>query len=184
MRENYVFPSTIKSLVLTHTKHHITSKNMVVLTNENSLYLIEHQFYSARRPKAQKINPEDVKRSLTDEVEEEDPNKPPSLKEKELPPYEGILQLKETNFLTYGTSLNNLQMLKSFSTNLESTSQVLAFGHDLFFIRLAPEKTYDRLTDQINVLYIALAIVAGLVVYTLSHGYIDSKKRKQKFLMS
>jgi len=167
---------------MTQTKHHITGKNLVLLTQENGLYLLEPQMYSARRPQLK----EEAKTVTFSEQEEEDSgvDKMQLLKDPAMPLYDGQIPLKETSFFSYGAPLRNLQFLYSFPTNLESTAQVIAFGHDMFFARLAPEHTYDRLTDQVNILYVFIGIVVGLIVYNVSKSYIDAKKLVEKFILA
>lgn len=147
VQETYVFPLVIKGLTLTQTANHITSKALIVITNNNHLYNIESNLYSARRPHTNM--PQAAPKLTLDDAEEgeEEPSKELQLKTAELPPYDALLPLKETKYVSHGLKLNGLDKIISFNTNLESTSQILAFGHDIFCARISPENTFDRLTD-------------------------------------
>lgn len=50
VQESYVLPFNVKGLALTQTVHHITGKNLVVITNNNLVYQIDHNLFTARRP--------------------------------------------------------------------------------------------------------------------------------------
>lgn len=101
-KENYQFPQQIKSLTLTQTKSHITGKNLVLLTADDSLYMLEYAQFSARRPQTGKVG--EVK--FDDDEEDDEESKAVQLKIKEMPPYDGVIPLKETKYLTYGLPLN------------------------------------------------------------------------------
>jgi hypothetical protein len=59
--------------------------------------------------------------------------------------------------------LVDLRKLYAFSTRLESTTAVLATGHDIFFARIAPEGNFDRLHENFKGV-ILLGVVGGLMV--------------------
>ena len=42
VQESYVLPFTVKAMALTQTLHHITGKNLVVLTHNGLLYQIDN----------------------------------------------------------------------------------------------------------------------------------------------
>ena len=78
--------------------------------------------------------------------------------------------------------LVDLRKLYTFSTRLESTTAILATGHDIFFARIAPEGSFDRLHENFKGV-ILLAVVAGLMaaLYAVS-AYTKSKDLKETFL--
>jgi hypothetical protein len=61
------------------------------------------------------------------------------LKNKELPPYDAVIPIISTKYISYGLNLLHLKEIKAFPTRLESTSQVLTYGFDVFFMRISPE---------------------------------------------
>jgi hypothetical protein len=68
-----------------------------------------------------------------------------NVKSKEFPPYDGVIPHINAKFISYEVDLANLKNLITFSTKLESTSGVLAYGHDIFFMRVNPEGSFDAL---------------------------------------
>jgi hypothetical protein len=165
---------------------------MILVTQNDNVYLLDAMMFSPRRPipagmkqEEIKLNLETEKTSIFGELEEDVPlSAELLLKTADLPPYDGVLPLKENKFISHGVKLNGIHSIHSFSSNLESTTQIIAFGHDMFYVRIAPEQTFDRLTDQINVTYVLLAIVCGFGIYFGTKGIIESKKKREQFLLS
>jgi len=48
--ETYVLPFGVKAIDLSDTVHHISSNTLIFVTNDNRIYTLKDQFYSARRP--------------------------------------------------------------------------------------------------------------------------------------
>lgn len=111
VKENYQFPLRIENLTLTQTKNHITGKNLVFITQEYGLYMLEYVWFTARRPQQkEQVKTSEMKFSTMNEENEEDEeeNKMIMLKDPALPLYDGQIPLKDTNFLSYGQSLKGL----------------------------------------------------------------------------
>ena len=174
-----MLPFSVKSMALTQTLHHITGKNLIVLTNNGQLYQIDNQLFSARRPHTDTLvlgekAPEDVKK----------PDHPSAiitssdLKVKELPAYDAVLPVISTKYLSYGLPLVNLSHIKTFPTRLESTTQLLSFGFDVFFVRISPGETaFDLLQESFNYTLLFL-FIAGLALATvLVRNYSVKTKR-------
>jgi hypothetical protein len=128
----------IKSIVLTQTQHHITGKNLVAITKNNQVYQIDNQFFSARRPHSDNM-------VLSKDDDKKEGEKQIDLKNAELPPYDAVIPYIPTKYLTYDLNLIGLKDVKAFPTRLESTTQVLAYGFDIFFMRVSPENNFDLL---------------------------------------
>ena len=76
-----------------------------------------------------------------------------------------------------------MDKLRTFSTRLESTSQVLSYGHDLFLARISPDKKYDMIDEEFNYALL-FAAIAGLIVATFAlRKFMKSKADRQKFLL-
>jgi ER membrane protein complex subunit 1 len=78
--------------------------------------------------------------------------------------------------------LIGLQKLISFTTRLESTSQVFAYGHDLFLARIMPDNGYDLLDESFS--YVGLfAFIILLIVgdFALSR-YLKTLATQKAFL--
>ena len=61
--QSYIMPFGIKAMSLTETAHHITGRNLVLVTTENKVTTLKEQQYSARRPDPPKpdVTPTSVK---------------------------------------------------------------------------------------------------------------------------
>jgi len=184
VQESYVLPFTVKAMALTQTLHHITGKNLVVLTHNGLLYQIDNALFSARRPHTDNL--------VLGEKSVEEPKKADhptaiirasDLKVKELPPYDAVIPIISTKYISYGLPLVNMKDIKTFPTRLESTTQVLSIGFDLFFTRLSPETTFDLLQESFN--YTLLFVfIAGLALATvLVRNYAIKTKRENAFLI-
>ena len=76
--ETYILPTSIKSIGITETKHHITGKSLLCITEDNKVYTIKDTLFSARRP----YPPEekDFMTKLKEEIDDVDKVKPIKLK--------------------------------------------------------------------------------------------------------
>ena len=173
----------MKGLALTQTVHHITGKNLVVITSNNQVYQIDHNLFTARRP-----HPENLQLSSN---QVEDPKKvneaqlltSADLKSKELPPYDAVIPVFPTKHLSYGAHLVDLREVKAFPTRLESTTQVLVYGFDVFYMRMSPENNFDLLQEYFNYTLLFVFIVGlGLATYMVRAHYTKTK-RQNAFLM-
>eukprot|EP00347_Sterkiella_histriomuscorum_P017346 403349738 len=182
MQETYILPYNVKSIVLTQTLHHITGKNLVVITHPgNQVYQISHNFFSARRP-----HPENM--ALIGGIQETPDTKKDGpavvqIKDAERPPYDAVIPVDQTKYLSYGLNLIDLREIKAFPTRLESTTQVLAYGFDIFFTRVSPENNFDLLQENFSYALLFL-FIAGLAVATMFiKGHVNKKTRNANFLM-
>ena len=88
-----------------------------------------------------------------------------------------------TKYLSYELHLVDLNEIKAFPTRLESTTQILAYGFDIFFIRVSPENNFDLLQENFN-FSILFLVIAGLVVALIVlKKYVKQTTDKANFLM-
>lgn len=106
------------------------------------------------------------------------------LKDTTKPPYDAVIPIESTKYLSYGLDLTDLQEIKAFPTRLESTSQVLAYGHDMFFTRVSPENNFDLLQENFNYTMLFL-FIAGLAATTyMVKRHVTSKAKRTQFLLA
>lgn len=120
VQESYVLPFTVKGMALTQTLHHITGKNLVVITQNNLVYQLDHNLFTARRPHLDSlVSPlvEDPKKAEGTQLLQS-----ADLKNKDLPPYDAVIPLLPSKYISYGLALTNLKEVKAFPTRLESTT--------------------------------------------------------------
>ena len=184
VQESYILPFNVKGLALTQTLHHITGKNLVVITQNNLVYQIDHNLFTARRPHSDNLvlsggvsAPEEKKPEQSQIVTSSD------LKSKDLLVYDAVIPLLPTKYLSYGQQLVDLKEVKAFPSRLESTTQVLVYGFDVFFVRFSPDNNFDVLQEYFNYTMLFMCI-AGLGIATyLVKGYVSKTKRRNNFLM-
>ena len=72
---------------------------------------------------------------LKEELDEVDKPKPIVLKHEMYPKYDPVIGQNNRKYLSYDLELFGLENLQTFSSRLESTTQVFVYGHDIFFAR-------------------------------------------------
>lgn len=105
------------------------------------------------------------------------------LKSKTHPPYDAVIPFISTKYLSYGLPLINLKEVKAFPTRLESTTQILAYGFDIFFMRVSPENNFDLLQEHFNYTLLFLFIGGLAVVTYLVKIYVGKKSAQTAFLI-
>lgn len=99
-----------------------------------------------------------------------------------LPQYDGVIPQRNTKFVSYDLNLVDLRQLLTAPTRLESTTAVVAIGHDVFGARIMPEGNFDRLHENFKGTLL-FATISGLVVALYAAQlYIKSKEGKEAFL--
>jgi outer membrane protein assembly factor BamB len=152
--QSFVLSTNIKSLGVTSTQLGITSKHLLVGSTADQLHAIPWQLITPRRPIAAP-NEAEMAEGLMQ--------------------YNAQLPVMSTNILSYNHTISNLRAIRAVPADLESTSLVLAYGIDLFFIRVTPSKAFDVLDDQFNYAGLMLTVVI-LVVAAAICCYIVKKK--------
>ena len=90
--------------------------------------------------------------------------------------YDPVIQQMNKKFLSYDLELMGLSYIQTFSTRLESTTQVFAYGHDLFLVRTQPDMRYDLLDEDFNY-YALFAFIGVLIIFNL--GFTQFLKKRQ-----
>lgn len=187
--ETYILPFGVKAMALTETAHHVTGRSMVLVTRENKLYILQSALYSARRPtpaKSEGPQPTSFKGvmdAMKDELaEEEEKLKHPQLKTDKLPAYDAVLSEAPTKVISYDLPLIGLGRVIALPTRLESTTQVFAFGHDLFLARVKPDNRYDMLDESFNY-SLLFAFIGFLICGNFFFArYLKHEGQKKAFL--
>lgn len=89
----------------------------------------------------------------------------------------------DSRYLTYDLPLVGLNKMCTFSTKLESTSQVFAYGHDLFLSRMRPDNKFDMIDEDFNYALLFLGIIGLFVANFMLSKYLKSEKSKKEFLI-
>lgn len=153
VQESYLLTVDVKKIALTQSIQHVTSKMLVLITNNNQVYSIENALFTARRQRKEEKEAAEA-RALEEATtfgpikEKNDTEKLLDFKSQLYPPYDGVIPQKNTRFISYDTPLVDLKSIYTFPTRLESTTTLLAIGHDIFSARISPEGSFDRLHEN------------------------------------
>jgi len=160
--QTYAFPGGIKDMKVTRTLQGITTPDLVMILNTNQVYTLNLKWLSARRKQE-----EDKTEGIFDQ-----PN---------LPIYKPNLPLVQHNILTYYLNLDGLEQLEITWTLLESTSLAVAYGLDLFVVRVMPEKSFDILTREFSRSTIVMTILGLILLNVVVERYFSYKTQKNNF---
>lgn len=164
VQQAYVFPYFIKGLGVTRTMQGITGKDILLILDNNQVYALKQLMVSPRRPIGDVMN----------EILDQDMSQ--NLQNKELPPYDGLLQFNPQGILTHRHSLVGLSKVTTAPSRLESTSLAIIYGGDVFYSTVAPEKQFDVLSEDFKKTYLLLT-VAGLIILVKISGWYFTKRR-------
>ena len=141
-RQAYILPLDIVALEETMTTKGITSKHLMVATNDGSVLDLPMHMLDPRRPA---------------------PSTPPHLREPGIPPYIPELTVPHESILNYKEKVESIRGVLTSPSGLESTVIVLVYGLDVYGTRLAPSKGFDLIKDDFDYFMIS-AVIIGLVV--------------------
>lgn len=135
--ETYISPFSIKAMCLTQTRGRIAGKNLILVNGKNQVFQLEQFWYTARRPlkggSGVKPEPDEPVNPFAPIDEEAEKKKPINLKSYDMVKYDPVLLERYQQMVSYSLDITELRNVMAFDTKLESTSQVFAYGHDLFF---------------------------------------------------
>ncbi|KAI9364905.1 hypothetical protein DFJ73DRAFT_354930 [Zopfochytrium polystomum] len=155
LSQSFVFPNTITAVGVTSTTAGITTREFLFGLTSNQLLGINRRLLDPRRPQGAMSNDD---------------------KEEMLIPYRSVIDYNPRDVASYYLQVMGIERIITSPTLLESTSLVLAHGVDLFFVRRAPSKTFDVLSEDFN--YIALiSTIALLLVGIEVAKYFAQRKR-------
>eukprot|EP00192_Tetraselmis_astigmatica_P002112 CAMPEP_0117674976 /NCGR_PEP_ID=MMETSP0804-20121206/15346_1 /TAXON_ID=1074897 /ORGANISM="Tetraselmis astigmatica, Strain CCMP880" /LENGTH=1011 /DNA_ID=CAMNT_0005483923 /DNA_START=47 /DNA_END=3082 /DNA_ORIENTATION=- len=146
LRQTFFFNQGVKFISATHTTLGISAKRLLIGTTGDQVYALDKRFVDPRRPLGTPTNAD---------------------KEERLMPYKPELGLNPPFFVTYDKAVAGVRGVDTFTTTLESTTLMLAYGLDLSYTRLAPSKSFDMLDDDFSyaLLIATLLGMASLCIY-------------------
>lgn len=150
MGKSFFSPVGVKKLGVTLSHRGIASKDVLLLTHFDQILAMPKKLLDPRRPDG-KPNADE--------------------KEEMLMQYSAALPFMPQKFATYSHVVSDLEDVVVSPTFLESTSLFFAYGTDLFFGRLTPSNTFDRLGENFSHVFL-LFTVLGLVGGTSLLGQV------------
>jgi ER membrane protein complex subunit 1 len=104
------------------------------------------------------------------------------LKSDKFPMYDPVIPQLNTKFVTYDLQLVGLERIQTFSSRLESTTQVFAYGHDLFLARVKPDGSFDLLDEEFNYFMLFGCIVLILFGNLYMSRMVKKEQTRTQFL--
>ncbi|KAA6420005.1 MAG: ER membrane complex subunit 1-like [Trebouxia sp. A1-2] len=158
LRQSYFFDSGVKTMGVSATMHGISNKFLLVGTLSDQVYMLDKRMLDPRRPKG-----------------------PPSAEDQleQLIPYQQNLVMSPLLYASHSKQVAQLSGIATSPANLESTSLMLAYGLDLFFARIQPNKAFDSLQDDFPYAFLVL-ITLMLTGAVLVFKRLDDKSNTQR----
>ena len=146
---SYVYsPNRIKAMYPTITRHGITLKDLIIINDNNAIIEIPRSFLDpnmAKNLRLQKAQSKNNKNVQFDLILDDDLTRIPN----------------DPNSIISNDNLNNLNNLICVpSTQLESTSIIVAYGNDISVTQASPSRQFDILSKSFGKLQLVITILA------------------------
>jgi len=178
-------PFGVKAIALTDTIHHITGRALIFVTEENKVYCVKDMLFSSRRPHEKEVKSfsEELQQQLDEARDEANGVKKLVLKSDTYMKYDPVIPKISKKYLSYDLEIHGLSKVQTFSTRLESTSQVFAYGHDLFLVRTQADQAYDLLDEDFNP-HLMFVCIGALVIFDIFvTGLLKKYAKRKSFLL-
>ncbi|KAJ3303622.1 hypothetical protein HDU76_005326, partial [Blyttiomyces sp. JEL0837] len=153
--KTFMFPFAVTAVGSTITNAGIATRELLVSIVTNEIMAINRRMLDPRRPIGQPTSDD---------------------KEEMLIPYQPVIPYMPREVVSYNLTVAGVEGIISSPSEIESTSLVIAYGLDLFFVRRAPSKTFDVLSEDFNYLSL-IATMVLLVVGIEVSKYFAQRKR-------
>lgn len=140
----YLFPRRIHAFTSVLTRYGITSRDIISYIDSNQIIMIPKKLLDPQRPILvnNKISSESIKGLI---------------------PYDVNLFIDSKIVISSKNEVYGIKNILSSPTLLESTSLILAYGHDIFFTYVTPSNSFDVLNPSFNKLQLLLTILSLIV---------------------
>ncbi|KAG5518022.1 hypothetical protein PMAC_003206 [Pneumocystis sp. 'macacae'] len=162
----YLYPRKIQALASVLTRHGITSHDVISYVDSNKIIMIPKKLLDPRRPVLinNKMSSESIEEGLI--------------------PYDVNLFKDSEIVISHKNEIYGIKNILSGSTLLESTSIILAYGHDIFFTYVTPSNSFDILNPNFNKTQLLLTIFTLIVGLFLLRSMIKTKLLKKRWKVS
>ncbi|KTW26078.1 hypothetical protein T552_02971 [Pneumocystis carinii B80] len=158
----YLYPRRIYAFTSVLTRYGISSRDIISYIDSNQIVVIPKKLLDPQRP------------ILAN-------NKISSASIKELIPYDVNLFIDSKIVISSKNEVYGIKNILSSPTLLESTSLILAYGHDIFFTYVTPSNSFDVLNPNFNKLQLLLTISLLIVGLLLLRSMAKVKLLKKKW---
>ncbi|KAJ7498075.1 DUF1620-domain-containing protein [Mycena galericulata] len=162
LEQSYVFAHGVTAITTTSTKFGITSKDIIVATQNNKIHAIPRRMLNPRRPKNRKPTAEEQQ-------------------EEQLIPYDVIMPDDPRRTISHTYEVANTRNIITAPALLESTSLVFAYGLDLFLTRVAPSNTFDILNKNFNKAQLVLTVFGLALGIVIAKPMVRRKRLRERW---
>ncbi|KAJ7777155.1 hypothetical protein B0H16DRAFT_1879286 [Mycena metata] len=162
LEQSYVYAHGITAITTTSTKFGITSKDIIVATQNNKIHAIPRRMLNPRRLKDRKPTPEEQQEEL-------------------LIPYDVIMPDDPRRTISHTYEVTNTRQIITSPALLESTSLVFAYGLDLFLTRVAPSNTFDILNKSFNKVQLVLTVCGLALGIVIAKPMVRRKRLRERW---
>ncbi|KAG5437583.1 hypothetical protein PCANB_000618 [Pneumocystis canis] len=159
----YLYPRRIQVLASVLTRYGITSRDIISYIDTNQIILIPKKLLDPRRPIL--INNKMPLESI----------------EEGLLPYNVNLLIDSQSIITRKNEVYGIKHILSSSTLLESTSIILAYGHDIFLTYVTPSNSFDILNPNFNKIQLLLTIFMLIIGFFILRLMTKAKLLKKRW---
>ncbi|QSL67089.1 hypothetical protein MERGE_001476 [Pneumocystis wakefieldiae] len=158
----YLFPRRIHAFTSVLTRYGITSRDIISYIDSNQIIMIPKKLLDPQRPILvnNKISSESIKGLI---------------------PYDVNLFIDSKIVISSKNEVYGIKNILSSPTLLESTSLILAYGHDIFFTYVTPSNSFDVLNPSFNKLQLLLTILSLIVGLFVLRSMTNAKLLKKKW---
>lgn len=139
LQKTFILPKGVTTMHRTLTKYGLANKNILMGTTSGQIQSIDLRFIHPRRPMADPSSTE---------------------KEEGLQKYAPYLHFPASVYVSHNVSVAALSNIVSATSQLESTSLILAYGLDVFFNHHKPSQSFDVLSSDFNRTFLILILTA------------------------
>lgn len=159
LSKTYTYPKFITALGVTATRGGISSRNILIASDDGKITSVNRLMLETRRPMGQ--------------VKEAE-------KQEGLVPYNELIMQVPFAAISRNLTIESVSAVVSAPTALESQSLVIAFGGpDLFFTRTSPSKGFDLLPDSFSRIFVSIVTGALVVILFVAQRMASQKELKQ-----
>lgn len=155
LSKTYTFPKHITALGVTATRGGISSRNILIASDDGKITSVGRIMLETRRPMGEVKDVEKMEGLFA---------------------YTELIPQVPFHVITYNHTIESVASVVSAPTSLESQALILAFGGpDLFFTRTSPSKGFDLLPDSFSRILVSIVSI-GLVVVLFVVKRMGSQK--------
>ncbi|KAH9929331.1 uncharacterized protein B0H18DRAFT_996604 [Fomitopsis serialis] len=156
----FIMPRGINIMTTTSTSYGITIKDIVVANENHQIQSFPRRILDPRRP---------MRKPTSEEMEEW------------LIQYDSVVYDDPKRVLSHSYQVVGTKHVVTSPALLESTSLIFAYGHDLFFTRIAPSNTFDVLSESFNKVQLVLTIAGLALAIVITKPMVRRKRLRERW---